>query len=421
MATSLLTVRKIETATPQPKPYSLKDGGSLYLYVTPAGGKLWRYRYRIGSVSQVFSIGKYPEVSLQAARLERDKARELVKQGIHPLINKKALLSQQIQRNGHTFEAVAHDWMKSNKSWSDTYAKQVKSYLERDIFPVIGKLPITAVGVLNIRPLILDISERGVSAAMAVRQWISQIFSYGAQQGLCEHDPAAMLKRLVKRPPIRHNPPLPWQEIAPFMRKLDDWDGFFTTKTALKLVALTFVRTVEIRRATWDQFSLEDATWSIPAENMKMRRPHLVPLSRQTLALLKELHAVTGHGKYLIPNSRRPNQPIGVTTLNHAIESLGYRGRFSTHGFRSTATTLLSLLSYPDNRVDLQLAHTKKDPSRAPYEHTKYVSSRRILMQDWADILDALTQGATLQQITEEFGPMSERRSAFLKVVEREY
>lgn len=131
---------------------------------------------------------------------------------------------------------------------------------------------------------------------MAVRQWISQIFSYGAQQGLCEHDPAAMLKRLVRRPPIRHNPPLPWQEIAPFMRKLDDWSGYFTTKTALKLVALTFVRTVEIRRATWDQFSHEDATWSIPAENMKMRWPHLVPLSRQALELLKELHAVTGDG-----------------------------------------------------------------------------------------------------------------------------
>lgn len=376
MATSLLTVRKIETAAPKLKPYWLKDGGNLYLYITPAGGKLWRYRYRIGSTSQVFSIGKYPEVSLRAARQERDKARELVKQGIHPLVNKKALLSLQIERNGHTFESVARDWMKSNKSWSDTYAKQVKSYLERDIFPVIGELPITAISVLHIRPLILDLSERGISAAMAVRQWISQIFSYGAQQGLCEHDPAAMLKRLVRRPPIRHNPPLPWQEIAPFMRKLDDWSGYFTTKTALKLVALTFVRTVEIRRATWDQFSLEDATWSIPAENMKMRRPHLVPLSRQALELLKELHAVTGDG---------------------------------------------SLLIYPDNRVDLQLAHTKKDPSRAPYEHTKYVSSRRILMQDWADILEALTQGASLQQITEEFGPMSERRSAFLKVVEREY
>ena len=376
MATSLLTVRKIETAAPKLKPYWLKDGGNLYLYITPAGGKLWRYRYRIGSTSQVFSIGKYPEVSLRAARQERDKARELVKQGIHPLVNKKALLSLQIERNGHTFESVARDWMKSNKSWSDTYAKQVKSYLERDIFPVLGELPITAISVLHIRPLILDLSERGISAAMAVRQWISQIFSYGAQQGLCEHDPAAMLKRLVRRPPIRHNPPLPWQEIAPFMRKLDDWSGYFTTKTALKLVALTFVRTVEIRRATWDQFSLEDATWSIPAENMKMRRPHLVPLSRQALELLKELHAVTGDG---------------------------------------------SLLSYPDNRVDLQLAHTKKDPSRAPYEHTKYVSSRRILMQDWADILEALTQGASLQQITEEFGPMSERRSAFLKVVEREY
>lgn len=420
MAMHFLTARKIDSAAPQAKPYWLKDGGSLFLYVTPAGGKMWRYRYRIGNVAQIYSIGKYPEFSLEMARRERDRARELVRQGVHPLVEKKLKLSLQIERNLSTFETVARNWIASNKSWSDSYRAQVSSYMQRDVFPVIGKLPITMISVSNLRPLIMDIAERGANAARAVRQWVSQIFNYAAQQGLCEQDPASLLKRLVRRPPVRHNPPLPWQEIPVFMQRLEAWNGHFLTKMALRLLALTFVRTVEIRRATWEQINLETATWSIPAANMKMRRPHIVPLSRQAVALLQELHRVSGAGLYLLPNNRRPDQPIGPTTLNTALEALGYKGRFSAHGFRSTATTLLSLLSYPENRVDLQLAHIKNDSSRAPYDHTKYISSRRVIMQDWADILEGFADGASLEQITEQFGPLSKRRNALLGIVERE-
>lgn len=246
------------------------------------------------------------------------------------------------------------------------------------------------------------------------------MFNYAVQQGLCEHDPAAMLKRVVKRPPVRHNPPLPWHEIPGFVKRLDGWKGHLITKLALRLVALTFVRTIEIRRACWDQFDFATATWHIPADNMKMRRAHIVPLSRQVLVLLKELHAVTGAGRYLLPNARQPNAPIGPTTLNNALAAQGYQGVFSTHGFRSTATTLLGLLGYPENRVDLQLAHIKNDASRAPYDHTKYISSRRMLMQDWADIWDDCVAGKNIVSLTEKFGPMSDRRSALLRVVERE-
>lgn len=420
MSINLLTTRKINAAASALKPYSLRDGGSLFLYVTPKGNKLWRYRYRIGPVSRTYSIGRYPEIDLDTARRERDDARALVRKGIHPLVDRQSRLSLQIVRNTHTFEAMARDWMRANPSWSRGYAKQVRDYLERDVFPVIGKLPVTSIGVLNLRPIILDISERGACAAMSVRQWISQVFNYAAQQGFCEHDPASMLKRMVKRPTVRHHPPLPWEEIAPFLRSLDAWNGFFTTKAALKLVALTFVRTIEVRRATWDQFDLKNATWLIPAENMKMRRPHIVPLSRQTVALLRSLHALTGSGRYLIPNSRVSDRPIGPSTLNTAIAALGYKGLFSMHGFRSTATTLLGLLSYPENRVDLQLAHRQRDSSRAPYDHTRYVSSRRMLMQDWADILDAFSEGQSLADVTRQFGPLSKRRDALLRVVERE-
>lgn len=200
------------------------------------------------------------------------------------------------------------------------------------------------------------------------------------------------------------------------------WEhGHELTRMALRLLALTFVRTIELRRATWDQIDFNNALWSIPAQNMKMRRPHLVPLSTQSLQLLQQLQQKTGQQPYLFPNARQPERMMDSTTLNHAINALGFQGHFSAHGFRSTATTLFGLLSYPENRVDLQLAHRKRDGSRAPYDHTKYVSSRRILMQDWADIWDALAQGVSMQYITHEFGPLSSRREQLLRVTEREH
>ncbi|HRK84933.1 MAG TPA: integrase arm-type DNA-binding domain-containing protein [Alcaligenes faecalis] len=421
MAVHLLTRRRIESAPAQDKPYTLRDGGSLFLTVTPAGGRLWHYRYRIGSAARVFAIGPYPQVSLATARQERDRARELVRQGIHPLTERKARVSRQIDNNQYTFKFCSLLWLRANSGWSASYAAQVRRYLEQDAWPRLGDLPITDIQVPHLRPLLLEVAERGPSAAMALRQWISQVFVYAAQQGLCEQDPASMLKRLIKRPAVRHHPPLLWSDIRRFQHALQSWPGNALTKYALRLLALTFVRTIELRRATWDQFDLDNALWTIPPSNMKMRRPHMVPLSRQVLAILQELHVLTGTGPYLFPNRRDPERSMGSTTLNHALEALGYKNRFSAHGFRSTATTLLGLLSYPENRIDLQLAHIKKDPSRAPYDHAKYLSSRRVIMQDWADILDLLTQGDNLQTLTQQFGPLSTRRSALLQLVEREH
>lgn len=421
MAINFLTARKVETAVPKDKPYWMKDGGSLFLYVATSGARLWRYRYRIGKTASVYSIGEYPKIGLEEARRERDRAQDLVRQGIHPLTDKKLKLSLQLDRNDNTFQSAARNWIKSNTTWSGAYRKQVTSYMENDVFPVIGRLPIASITVANLHPLILDFSERGEVIAMALRMWISQVFKHAAQKGLCQHDPAAMLQRLIKRPPVRHNPPLQWDQIPAFMNSLESWSGHYITKMALRLLSLTFVRTIELRRATWDQINFDTATWLIPAENMKMGRPHMVPLSRQTIKLLEHLHQVTGNGRCLLPNARRPDEPLGPTTLNNAIAALGYKGQFSAHGFRSTATTILSLLGYPDNRVDLQLAHVKRnDSSRAPYDHTKYISSRRILMQDWADIWDIFAEGSNMEDVTEAFGPMSERRTKFLSVVERE-
>jgi len=422
-ALNLLSARKVETAQPRPKVYQLRDGGSLFLRVQPNGSKLWWYRYRLGGAEQVYSIGVYPKVTLEAARAERDRAKALVKKGLDPIVEKKAAIALQADTYERTFETVAREWIVSNAHWSEYYTNQVTSYLEKDVFPRIGKLPISSIRAPHLRPIIKDVAARGAkTVAILIRQWCGQIFSYAAAQGLCEYDPAALLKGLVKRPQVRHNPPLTWAEIPDFLNRVDNEGGYQTTVLALKLMALTYVRTVELRKASWEEFDLDNAMWSIPSERMKMRRPHLVPLSRQAVAALRELHALTGGGKVLFPSYRKPGQVMSATTLNQALKRMGYGGRFSSHGFRSTATTILGLLGYPEKRVDLQLAHSKKskDSSRAPYDHTKFVESRKVIMQDWADILDSLQAGKPVEGVTKAFGPMSKRRTALLRVIERE-
>lgn len=422
MAMNLLSARKVETIPSQKEPYWLKDGGSLFLYVTPSGSKLWRYRYRLGGKPAIYAIGKYPQVSLEAARTERDRARELVKKGVHPVVEKRVNISTQLEKNENTFEPVARRWMASNVQWSEGYADQVKRTLENDVFPKVGKLPVSSIRTAHLRPVIKDVAERGApTVAILIRQLCSQIFAYAAGEELCDSDPTALLKRSVKRPRVRHHPPLPWQEIPKFLSRVDD-AGYRVTVIALRLMALTYVRTAELRKAHWSEFDLDSAMWTVPAGRMKMRDPHIVPLSKQAIVLLKELHSLTGGGKVLFPGFRKPGTVMSATTLNKVLERMGYGGQFSSHGFRSTATTLLGLLSYPENRVDLQLAHSKrkKDSSRAPYDHTKYIASRKIIMQDWADILDAMARGDSMNEVMATFGPLSKRRRALLRVIERE-
>tara|TARA_R110001583_G_scaffold195118_1_gene369404 strand:- start:144818 stop:146089 length:1272 start_codon:yes stop_codon:yes gene_type:complete len=423
MALNLLTVRKIETAQAKPKAYALRDGGSLFLRVQPNGSKLWWYRYRLGNSAQIYSIGVFPEVTLESARQERDWARNMVADGRDPILEKRVKIANQVQQNEHTLESVARAWMAANVQWSDYYAHQVKTFLEKDVFPKVGKLPIGAIKTSHLRPIIQGVVERGApTVAILIRQWCGQIFGYASGAGICENDPTALLKRSVKRPRVRHNPPLSWSEIPKFLNRLDEDGGYRTTVLALRLMALTYVRTVELRKARWSEFDLDNALWTVPGERMKMREPHIVPLSKQAIVALKELHTLTGGGDVLFPSYRKPGQVMSATTLNKALERMGYAGRFSSHGFRSTATTLLGLLSYPENRVDLQLAHSKrkKDSSRAPYDHTKFIASRTIIMQDWADILDALARGDEMKKVMETFGPLSKRRTALLKVLDRE-
>lgn len=422
MTIHLLTERSIRNAVPQVKPYTLRDGGSLFLQIQPSGGKLWRYRYRMQGREYVYAIGRYPDFSLEEARQACARARLLVRDGIHPLADRQRRLAAQYEAGRHTFSTVAERWQVFNSDWSPEYAAKVQSYLQRDVLPVIGRMPVSMIRAAQLRPIVLAVADRGArTAAVMVRQWLGQIFSYAQAHGFCEHHPVQGLRGLLKRSATRHHPPLEWHDIPEFFGRLEQWSGHRTTILALRLLALTFVRTGELRQACWDEFDLQAGLWHIPAARMKMRRAHIVPLSVQAQSRLHELHALTGHGAVLFPNTRDPAQGVmGRSSLNRAIGCLGYAGRFSAHGFRATATTLLGLLGYPDKQVDLQLAHRRLDSSRAPYDHARFLSSRRQLMQDWADILEQLEAGAKLEQITCEYGPVSARRAAFLGVVQRE-
>lgn len=394
-----LTDARIRTTKPDAKPVKLADGGGLYLEVRPSGKKLWRYRYRIADKENLFAIGEYPDISLAEARAEHDKARALVKQGVHPSHNRQAVrLSTQLA-NANTFEAVAVEWIsKKAGRWTPYYRRQVENFLSADVFPYVGKLPIRSVTAGHLLEIIRRIEERGASTvALLVRQWSSAIFRYAVATLRADSDPAAALRGAIHRPRVEHRKPLTKGQIKDFTEALEKYGGYRTTVIALRLLLLTFVRPGELRKALWSEFDLDAAEWRVPAERMKMREPHIVPLSIQTVILLKELQTYTGGRGLLFPNYRRPNDCMTATTLNRALERMGFNGKdsigFSAHGFRATASTLLNEQGYRSDVIERQLAHAERDKVRASYNHAEYMDERKAMMQEWADLIDRLSSG----------------------------
>lgn len=391
-----LTDARIRTTKPGIKPLKLADGGGLYLEVRLSGKKLWRYRYRIADKENLFALGEYPEISLAEARTEHDKARSLVKQGVHPSHNRQAERLSTHLANANTFEAVAIEWIsKKAGRWTPYYRRQVENFLGADVFPYIGKLPIRSVTAAHLLEIIRRIEERGAATvALLVRQWSSAIFRYAVATLRADSDPAAALRGAIHRPKVEHSKPLTRGQIKDFLDALEKYGGYRTTVIALRLLLLTFVRTVELRKALWSEMDLENAEWRIPAERMKMREPHIVPLSRQAVVLLEELQTYTGGRGLLFPNYRRPKDCMTATTVNRALERMGFNGRgsigFSAHGFRATASTLLNEMGYRSDVIERQLAHAERNKVRASYNHAEYMDERKAMMQEWADLVDAL-------------------------------
>lgn len=390
-----LTDAKIRNAKATDKPLKLTDGGGLYLEVRPTGAKLWRLRYRIGGKENVFAIGGYPEVGLADARSEREKVKPLIRQGIHPSHNRQAERLANSAANANTFEAVTREWIKKKApSWTSFYLRQVERTMESEVFPFVGKLPIRNVSAAHLLEILSRIEARGAATvALLVRQWSSAVFRYAVATLRADVDPAAALKGAVHRPKVQHHKPLTREQIVEFSKALEQYGGFRATVIALRLMLLTFVRTVELRKAEWVEFDLDRAEWRIPAERMKMREPHIVPLSRQVVELLRELQTLSGGRRLLFPNLRKPNECMTATTLNRALERMGFNGKdsigFSAHGFRATASTMLNEMGYRADVIERQLAHAERNKVRASYNQAEYLEERRQMMQAWADNVDS--------------------------------
>lgn len=399
-----LTDAKIRNAKPPSKEKRLErlpDGRGLYLAVSYTGRKFWQYRYKIGGRENVYSFGDYPLISLAAARDELKIARELVKQGIHPGQQRQTdkLVTQ--AQHANTFESVACEWIEKRKGdWTPYYLRQVERMMTADVFPAIGKLPIRLVTAAHLLSILRRVEERGAeTVALLIRQWCSAIFCYAVATLRADADPAAALKGAIHRPKVVHCKPLNHDQIKEFLAALDSYAGYRPTVIALRLMLLTFVRTKELRCAVWSEFDLDKAEWRIPAERMKMRELHIVPLSRQAVTLLRELQTITGGRSLLFPNNRKPNDYMTATTLNRALERMGFAGKggigFSAHGFRATASTMLNELGYRSEVIERQLAHAERNKVRASYNQAEYMEERRAMMQQWADLTDQMGENST--------------------------
>lgn len=378
---------QLRRAKPEDKPYRLRDTGGLYLDIRPSGVRVWRCRFKIKGKEGVFTIGDYPGVSLSAARAERDRIKTLTRQGINPN-EAKAIEKQMAEAEAaNTFEIVAREhFLNKQSKWSDTYAHQYLTVMEGDVFPYIGHIPARDIKPIDILQILKRMEARGApTLAINARMWCSQVFRYAVTTLRADIDPAAMLKGSIEKPEVRHNPGLDVVNIKQIAADLEGFAGFRTTVIGIWLMLICFPRTVELRRARWDEFDFEARVWSLTPERMKKKRRHLVPLSDQAVDLLKELHTLTGGQQWLFPNNRRPYDCMTATTINRALERMGWKGELSGHGFRTTASTLLHEMGYRTEVVEKQLAHADANKNRAAYNHAEYLAERREMLQVWAD------------------------------------
>lgn len=374
------------------------DSGGLYLEVQPTGTKAWRWKYRFGGKEKRLALGTYPETSLQAARRERDKAREVLKGGQDPVqLRRDARLAATV-RMGNTFEAVARTWFDHWKGpRSPRHADYVIRRLEADVFPALGAKPISDITAPQLLAMAKKIEARGaLDIARRCWQTCGQVFEYALAHGLIERNPSKDVKPAVALKPREkeHYARIDAKDLPELLRKIDAYVGAPYTRYAIKLMALTFVRTGELIAARWDEFDLDAAEWRIPAARMKMRTPHIVPLSKQALDVLRCLHEIKGLSGLLFPGERDHEKPMSNGTLLGALRRMGYAGRMTGHGFRGLASTILHEQGFEHAHIELQLAHMERDEVSAAYNFATYLPARRKMMQAWADHLDALRQGA---------------------------
>ncbi|MEW9661606.1 tyrosine-type recombinase/integrase [Escherichia coli] len=380
---------QIRRAKPEAKAYTLGDGQGLSLLIEPNGSKSWRFRYRFAGKPKMISLGVYPTITLADARSRRDDARKLVAEGKNPSeVRKEQKIALQTESES-AFEKIATEWhqMKSAK-WSEGYASDIMEAFQNDIFPYVGTRPIGEIKPLELLNVLRKIEKRGALEKMRkVRQRCSEVFRYAIATGRAEFNPAADLSSALDVHQSNHFPFLKADEIPDFLRALDGYTGSKLVQIATKLLMITGVRTIELRAALWSEFDLDNAIWEIPAERMKMRRAHLVPLSTQALDLLNELKIMSGNYRYVFPGRNDPNKPMSEASINQTIKRLGYDGKLTGHGFRHMMSTLLHEKGFDSEWIETQLAHVDKNSIRGTYNHALYIERRVNMLQWYSDYL----------------------------------
>ena len=387
----MLTDVKIRQAKPAEKNYRLKDSHGLFLEVKASGLKVWLYRYRYRGKQQIYTIGRYPAISLAEARQKRDEARLMLDQGKNPSYEKRRARQQAIAKK--SFETVALEWWQLQKDrWSKGHAEAVMASLRRDVFRQIGMYDVDDIKPAQILFILRAIEKRGAfEQARKVLQRINAVFRYAIQSGLADYNPAQDMKGALKPKETRHMLAMPQEELPEFLRKLDQALYLHkTTRLAIKFVILTACRSGEVRGATWDEIDLESATWTIPAERMKMRREHRVPLSRQALEVLEQAKTLPGqNGTYVFPGIRQGSQMLSENTLQYGLHRMGYKGIATIHGFRSVFSTIANeTTQWSTDVIERALAHVDKDSVRAAYNRGDLLEERRKLMQWWGDFIN---------------------------------
>jgi integrase len=395
-----LTDTALRNAKPNAKPVKLSDERGLFLLVAPEGGKWWRFRYSFGGKEKLLSLGTYPDVSLAKARQKRDQARELLADGTDPSQHRKAAKQARAGLAANTFEVIGREWYtKAMSDKAETTKEKLMRRLEVDVFPWIGARPIADIVPADLVRIIERIESRGaVDLAKRVHNAVGRIFKYAVTKGFAISNPAQTidLTLILTQKSVQHHASVTDpKEVGGLLRAIDGFTGSFSTRCALRLAALVFVRPGNLRHAEWAEIDFDKAEWRIPAGKMKIAEQHIVPLSVQAIAILREIQPLTGRGRYVFASERAGGKPMSENTINAALRRLGYaKHEMTGHGFRSMASTLLHELGYPHDVIERQLAHGERNAVVAAYNFAQHLPERRAMMQQWADYLDRLKAGA---------------------------
>ena len=388
-----LSDAKVRNAKPLAKSYKITDGQGLFLQVNPTGSKYWRLKYHFAGKEKLLALGVYPDVSLEDAREKRGNARKILAVGGDPSKAKQEAKRKLLAAVENSFELVAREWfLKQKKEWKPNTTKTVLNRLENDILPKLGSRPVAEINAPEVLAMLRAIEKRGaLDMAKRAMQTTGQVFMYAIATGRAVRNPVPDLRGALETAPSKHRAYLKEAELPEFLRMLETYDGHPETKLAIRFLMLTFVRTIEMRAAEWQEINFEKAEWRIPPSRMKMKEEHIVPLSRQAIAVLKALNGYSGNRHYLFPKQSKYTGFMSENTVLYALYRLGYHSRATGHGFRSTASTILNENGFSPDVIERQLAHGERNKVRAAYNHAQYLPERRKMMQWWADYLDKIS------------------------------